>query len=402
MNRPQYFSIAQVESQPPLPVPEFTFVDLMNAAPHLAATVQRNVAISIASDLQMRKALKASDPQKNPNMASKASGGTAVPTKAKPHSSKNSGHPVLKNHGKHTDMLVFDASLVQKTLDQEGITTVSSNLSSSELSISKKQRNKASSKSAMVHPPGASSMSASALAPSGKDRTVPRAPQSSVINTTLSKKLVRSATHVYIANYIKEMKSAQEALKKIEEKHHHLLLRQQQDQRAQQRLQQQQMQQQMQQQQAMHHLQRSQQGPAMQSQDTFMSKADAVLTQPHSAQQSSTKSVKSSAQVRILQGFCCHTAHSCCLQRPKSSHQPALPRAGSSFLNPSFSYMMMPPAAAQRAYTSPAAAHVPMSYSPSAYNAHAHAQAQAQCVPSLPSHTLFVSLIPWHIRFLYH
>ena len=42
----------QVERQPELPSPKFSFVDLMNAAPHLAATVQRNVAISLTSSNQ--------------------------------------------------------------------------------------------------------------------------------------------------------------------------------------------------------------------------------------------------------------------------------------------------------------------------------------------------------------
>jgi hypothetical protein len=263
----------------------------MTAAPHLAATVQRNVAIfAAASDLPLGKG---SDTNVNLNMASKVSGGTTGLVKAKPLSSKNPDHAGLKNHEKCAESHISDASM--KILEKNAASAVFSNPSNLKLDSSKKQKSK--SKSAPVRPPGASS---STGAPISSCKTL-KAPPSSEINTTLSKKLVRSATHVYIANYIKEMKKAQEALKKIEEKQQNLLLRQQQEQRMQHKFQQQQQIQHQihHQQQMMHYLQsqRSQQAQPLQSRDTFMSKA---MTQPFTAVQPPTASTKTSSQVFVL------------------------------------------------------------------------------------------------------
>jgi hypothetical protein len=80
-------------------------------------------------------------------------------------------------------------------------------------------------------------------------------------------------------------------------------------------------------------------------------------------------------------------------QRNKIAPQPVLHSGGGSYPNTSISYMMMPPVAAQRAYTSPATAHMALGYPPPAYNPHAHAQAQAQYEPPTPTQSLYLPLV---------
>jgi hypothetical protein len=283
LKHPQHFSIEQVERQPELPSPKFSFVDLMNAAPHLAATVQRNVAISIASDALLKKS---SDAKNNSKIAGMMTGGSAGPSNSKPHSSKKPHHPALQKIEKAAALSMLSASEIQKALDQSNPNAVYTYPSSMKHEHLKKEKSRLGSKHSGARPPGASSLNAG---------SVPKAPPSSDINTSLSKKLVRSATHVYIANYIKDQKKAQEAIKKMQEKHQeNVQLRQQQEQRTQQRIQQQQMQHQIQQQQQMMHYIQSQQGQSLQSPDMFLTKAGAAMNPPYTAVQHSTSTAKSS------------------------------------------------------------------------------------------------------------
>ena len=184
----------QVERQPELPSPKFSFVDLMNAAPHLAATVQRNVAISITSDILVKKS---SDTKSNSKSAGMMTGASAGPSNSKPHSSKKPHHPALQKIEKAAALSMLSASEIQKALDQSNPNAIYTYPSSMKHEHLKKDKSRLGSKhSVAARPPGASLSNAG---------TVPKAPPSSDINTSLSKKLVRSATHVYIANYIKEL-----------------------------------------------------------------------------------------------------------------------------------------------------------------------------------------------------
>jgi hypothetical protein len=256
----------------------------MNAAPHLAATVQRNVAISITSDILVKKS---SDPKNNSKIAGMMTGGSSGPSNSKPHSSKKPHHPALQKIEKAAALSMLSASEIQKALDQSNPNAVYTYSSSMKHEHLKKEKSRLGSKhSGAARPPGALSSNAGA---------VPKAPPSSDINTSLSKKLVRSATHVYIANYIKEQKKAQEAIKKMQEKHQeNVQLRQQQEQRTQQRIQQQQMQHQIQQQQQMMRYIQSQQGQSLQSPDMFLTKAGAAMNPPYTTVQHSTSTAKSS------------------------------------------------------------------------------------------------------------
>ena len=79
VKRPRYFSTAQVQNQSPLSSPSFSFADLVDAAPHLVATVQCNAAISMASGSLLKKV---SDANSHPNAASKSFGGNAGSARA--------------------------------------------------------------------------------------------------------------------------------------------------------------------------------------------------------------------------------------------------------------------------------------------------------------------------------
>jgi hypothetical protein len=272
----------------------------MNAAPHLAATVQRNVAISIASDILQRKG---TDTKNNTNLSSKshsANYGPHVANTAKIHPAKKSDSSCIKIEEQPAVLPMHGNSDIQKSLLAR--TVISDKLDPH--IPAKKRRSKFSSALAASHPPNAPASNTGVVAgPHVRERVVPKTPSSSAINATLSKKLVRSATHVYIANYINEMRKAQEALKKIQEKQQQQL-RQQQEQRVQQnRLQQQQqhLQQQMHNQQQMMQLfSRSQQGQATQPQDTFLSQAGAALRHPFNSMPPPTSNSKASMQVFTL------------------------------------------------------------------------------------------------------
>jgi hypothetical protein len=271
----------------------------MNSAPHLAATVQRNVAISIASDHLMRKL---------PETKLKSNSASSIHdenTASFPNSHaildserfalrvdeiastlpvlRNSDYPMTSENSRTGAQLDFQTPVIKK--DPHG--------------SSQKKKSKVSSKSTTSRPPMGATCGPTAVS-SGKERAVLRAPSSSDINATLSKKLVRSATHVYIANLIRDMKKAQENIQKLQEKQQQQQLRQQQEQRAQHsRLHQQQMQHQIQtQQQMMHyHLQRSHHGPAMQSQDSFLSHSGAASIPQFGLAPPPISTAKSSAQV---------------------------------------------------------------------------------------------------------
>ncbi len=297
IKRPTYFSAAQVESQDPLPSPKYTFVDLMNAAPHLAATVQRNVAISMASDLLE----KASDAKSNPTPAIKSSGAITGSTKAnsaKAHPAKVPDPPP-KGVEKAASAPVLDALGYVKAPGQPPANA------KLEPHIPPKKRKSKFSKDAtgpISRAPNA--LSSNAGVPQagsvGKDRAIPKAPLSSSINLKLSKKLVHSATHVYIANFISSKKKAEEHQKKAQEKQYQSQLRQQQQQQIVQQnqlQQQQQIQQQLQNQQQMMQLfQRSQHGQALQHQDAYLSHTGASMAQTFNPVASSGSSAK--AQVR--------------------------------------------------------------------------------------------------------
>jgi hypothetical protein len=368
MKGPRYFTIEQVERQPPLPVSKFSFVDLMNAAPHLAATVQRNVAISIASDLLLRKV---HDSKTLPNPAHRVSGAgsskssSSIPKHPVPpalKSGRTDSSPAVNAVGKcnFSDLVPQNAKLDPHIpLKKRKSSTTSKPISGSSLG------------SQHVTSSAASAMSSS------RDRVIPKAPPSSAVNMKLSKQLFRSATHVYIANFINQRKKAEETLKKYQEKHQHQQLRLQQEQRVQQsRFQQQQhMQHQIQnQQQMMQFLQRSQHCQAMQSQDAFLSHSGTGMAQPYCSMASSASSMKSPSQVFDFL-LCCTSlcfVSDCDLlfQRTKATSHPSLPGVAANY---NLSYVMMPPAAGQHAYSSNSA-HVGIGYPSSAYSAHAQAQ----------------------------
>jgi hypothetical protein len=304
LKRPRHFSIVEVENQPPLPAPKFTFVDLMNAAPHLAATVQRNVAISIASDMLQRKG---TETKTNPMLSIKVNGGnTLSANSAKSHPAKiENADPSASKIEERSAALPFHG-----TSDHQNAPLARYPLSDKlDPHIpTKKRRSKSSSTSSMSRPSSAPLPNAGASSgPSVRDRAVPRAPSSSAVNLKLSRKLVRSATHVYIANYISQMRQAQESLKLIQE-HERLQLRQQQEHRVQHSRQQQQLQQQMHNQQQMMQLfHRSQQGQATQPPEPFLSRAGAAARQPPNSTPLPTASPKSSSQVLSLCRICVHS-----------------------------------------------------------------------------------------------
>jgi hypothetical protein len=353
----------------------------MNAAPHLAATVQRNVAISVASDILQRKG---SDIKNNPNLSSKihsTSAGPLAANSAKSHQAKSADSLALKVDQHHAALPLHDSSDTQHSLLKR--TPISDKLDPH--IPKKKRRSKFSNASVTNLPPNAPMSSAGAVTGSNfRERAIPRAPSSSAINLTLSQKLVRSATHVYIANYINEMRKTQEALKKIQEKQQQQL-RQQHEQRAQQnrlQQQQQQIQQQMQNQQQMMHLFHRSQGQAMQPQDTYLSQASAALRQPFNTVLPPTSSPKSSSQVfapRCLLEFDESSLTYFFLQRSKSTSQSAALQSAAlsggtgGYSNPNMSYMMMPPASGPRSFTAATASHMAMAYPSSSYSAQAHA-----------------------------
>jgi hypothetical protein len=257
----------------------------MNAAPHLAATVQRNVAISMASDIVLKKV---SDATSNPAAASKSSGGNTGSAKANSTKSypPKISNPPPKGKGVEKAAVVplLDAIGYVKAPGQPPLDA------KLEPHIPPKKRKSkfstvASTQSSRV--PNASSSNAGVpnAASSGRDRAIPKAPSSSLVNTKLSKKLVRSATHVYIANFISTRKKAEEHLRKLQEKQYQLQLRQQQQQQQQQAQQnqlhqQQQMQQQIHnQQQMMQYLQRTQQSQSLQHQDGYHSHTGSAIAQ---------------------------------------------------------------------------------------------------------------------------
>jgi hypothetical protein len=161
----------------------------MNSAPHLAATVQRNVAISIASDHLMRKM---------PETKLKSNSATSVRdenTATFPNSHgildseqfalrvdeiastlpvhRNSDYPLdLENSrtGAQLKLLTdFQTPVIKK--DPHG--------------SSQKKKSKVSSKSTTSRPPMGASCGPTAVS-NGKERAVLRAPSSSDINATLS------------------------------------------------------------------------------------------------------------------------------------------------------------------------------------------------------------------------